>query len=40
MTFTDLTPIFAGRPVADAATRVVEPMPGPVPPVIPAGWLP
>jgi glutathione S-transferase len=40
MCFDDLRPLLDGRPVAEAALRVVPDYAGHVPPVFPAEWLP
>lgn len=40
LTLEDLRPLFAGRPCADLARRIVPSYPGHVPAVLPAAWLP
>jgi glutathione S-transferase len=39
LTLDDLKPVFAGRPAAALAKRVVPAYPGQMPPILPAEWL-
>jgi hypothetical protein len=39
-TFTDLAPVLAGSAASELAPRFLPELPGPVPPALPAAWLP